>query len=506
MARLEKSLAASAIKPRDIARQHGGGSARVRGRHDGKANSMRCIIAGVLIILAGLPGMARADAIDDYVRGEMALRAIPGVAVAVLRHGRIERAQGYGIANIEHQVPVHPDTMFKSGAVGMQFTALAAMLLVEDGKLGLDESIARYLPQAPAAWKRVTIRQLLNHTSGLPATPAGEFRTDYSDDELLAILYKQDIGFTAGARWRFSYVDYVVLGFIIRKATGEYHGDLLNRRVFRPLGMTRARSIDEIAIVPDRAAGYERRDGALRNAEWVSPTANSTADGTLYLSLLDYAAWDAGLADHKLLSPTSWAEIARPAAIASGKTYPYGFGWYQQVQAGQAVWHHAGSWQGFRSAIVRYLGDGLTVVALANSDDADAEAIARHVAGLVEPKLALPPAAPIADTTPQRTQQALRLLDATARDAPDYAAFTGIAKLDITEMTAEYAGLVQPLGRLEAIAPFARATLGDDAVTVYRARYAKGVVEARVSIAPDGRIGDLRIAPVAGWDAPLIFP
>ncbi len=118
----------------------------------------------LLLSLTGLAGMARADAIDDYVRAEMTRQKIPGVALAVMRKGHIERVAGYGIANLEHQVPVHPDTLFKSGAVGMQFSAVLAMLLVEDGKLKLDESITHYLPQAPRSWSAVTIRQLLIHT------------------------------------------------------------------------------------------------------------------------------------------------------------------------------------------------------------------------------------------------------------------------------------------------------------------------------------------------------
>ncbi len=320
------------------------------------------------------------------------------------------------------------------------------------------------------------------------------------------ILYKQDINFAAGTRWRFSYVDYVVLGFIIRKVTGDYYGDLLTKRMFQPLGMTSAQPINELKLVPNRGAGYELRDGSLQNAEWVSPTANSTADGTLYLSALDYAAWDAGLAARKILKPESWAEIAKPATIASGKTYPYGFGWYQEAGAGQTIWRHGGSWQGFRSSIVRYLGDGLTVVALANSDNADAAAIARHVAGLADPRLALPPAAPIADTAPHVTERARRLLSAVVTGKADYADFAYVSKLDFTEMLAEYRGMIEPLGTLREVALFNRGQWGDDNGYVYRARYDRGSVEMRLSIAADGRIGGLEIAPITAWDTPLTLP
>src|SRR5688572_19363970 len=138
-----------------------------------------------VFLYAGVATGARADAIDDYVNAEIARYNVPGLALAIMRHGQLVRAQGYGFANLEHRVPVHPDTLFKSGAVGKQFTAVAVMFLVEDGKLRLDESVRKYLPDAPPTWAPITVRQLLNHTSGLPPYPDGEFRRDYTDDELL---------------------------------------------------------------------------------------------------------------------------------------------------------------------------------------------------------------------------------------------------------------------------------------------------------------------------------
>lgn len=459
------------------------------------------LLAGCL--LASMAGQVRADPIDDYVNAEIAREHIPGFALAIIRHGQIERARGYGMANLEHSVPVHPDTLFKTGAVGMQFTAAAVMLLVEDGKIGLDDRIVKYLPDAPRSWVSVTIRHLLNHTSGLPATPNGEFRTDYTDDQLLGIIYKQDVNFAPGTRWRFSYAEYIVLGFIARKVTGEYYADMLARRLFKPLGMQTARGIDEIAVVPNRADGYELRDGALRNAEWVSPTANSTADGSLYLSVLDFAAWDAGLHGRKILNPQSWAEIGQSAPLASGSVYPYGFGWFLGQGAGQQIWRHAGSWQGFRTFIIRYLSDEVTVVALANGDNADPARIAHHVAAMIDPKFAQPPAAPIEDHEPQRTVAARGLLDDVAAGRAAYRGFAYVSKLDFTEMMAEYRAMLSALGPLQQVALFAREKRGDDQLYVYRARYDKGVMDVTLSYAPNGRIGGLEMNPAESWTAPL---
>jgi CubicO group peptidase (beta-lactamase class C family) len=456
-----------------------------------------------VLLLAGFAGSLRADAIDDYINAEIARQNVPGLALAIMRHGQLVRAQGYGFANLEHHVPVHPDTLFKSGALGKQFTAVLAMLLVEEGRLGLDESVRKYLPEAPRSWAPITIRQLLNHTSGLPPYPDGEFRVDYTDEELLGIIYKQALNSPPGSRWGYSYTAYVVLGILITRVSGEFYADLLARRVFAPLGMQTARLIDELAIVPNRAAGYELRDGELRNAEWVSPTANSTADGSLYLSVLDYARWEAGLIDRGLLKAESWAEISRPAQLASGSTYPYGFGWFLEHSAGQDVWHHSGDWQGFKTAVVRYLGDELTVVALANGEGGDPARIVRHVAEMLDPTLAQPPGAPIEDREPQITERLERLLQRIADGTADDQDFAFVSEQDFAYMMAAYRAVLEPLGSLREVALFARKELGDDRVYRYRARYDGGLVEVNLSYALNGKIADLKLMPVGDWNAPI---
>ncbi|MEP7246603.1 MAG: serine hydrolase domain-containing protein [Gammaproteobacteria bacterium] len=456
-----------------------------------------------LLVFTGFAAGARADAIDDYINTEIARQHAPGLAIAIMQHGQMVRAQGYGFANLEHYVPVHPDTLFETGSVGMQFTALAVMLLVEDGKLRLDESIRKYLPEAPRTWAPITVRQLLNHTSGLPATPNGEFRTDYTDDQLLGILYKQELNFAAGSHWKFSYTDYVTLGFLIKRVSGEFYADLLARRVFAPLGMRTARLIDDRAIVPNRAAGYQLSDGELRNQEWVSPTANSTADGSLYLSVLDYARWDAGLIGRRFLKPESWAEIAQPARLASGRSYPYGFGWFLEHSAGQEVWRHSGSWQGFQSFVIRYLGDELTLVALANSESGDPTAIVRHVAGMLDPKFAQPPGAPIEDREPQVTAALKSLLQQMSEGKADYRAFAFVSKQEFAETMSANQKLLKSLGPLRELALFARKELGGDQVYRYRARYEGGLLEVNLSYAPNGGIAGLDFIPVSDWKAPV---
>jgi CubicO group peptidase (beta-lactamase class C family) len=456
-----------------------------------------------LLACAGFAGSVRADAIDDYINTQMARQHVPGLALAIMRHGQLVRAQGYGFANLEHHVPVHADTVFETGAVGMQFTAVAVMFLVEDGKIRLDESIRKYLPEAPASWAPISVRELLNHTSGLPTTPDGEFRRDYTDEELLRIIYHQPLNFPPGTHWSFSYTGYLTLGMVIKKVSGESYADLLARRAFAPLGMQTARLIDYLAVVPNRAAGYQLNDGELRNQEWVSSTANSTADGSLIFSVLDYARWDAGLFGRRLLKPQSWAEIARPALLASGRSYPYGFGWFIEHSAGQEVWRHSGSWQGFQSFVIHYLGDELTVMALANSDSGDPTTIVRHVAGMLDPKLAQRPGAPIEDHAPQVTDRLKDLLLRIADARADYRDFGFVSKAEFLERMSEARKTLESAGSLREIALFDRGELGDDQMYRYRARYERGMLEVNLGLAPDGRIAELDFSPVSDWNAPV---
>ena len=245
------------------------------------------LIAGPLAAQSALTAR-----IDSVVTVEMAKQKIPGVAIVVVRGSAIRMIKGYGEANVEHHVPVTPQTVFESGSVGKQFTATAVMLMVEDGKLALTDSITKFFPDAPASWKGITVRHLLTHTSGIPdyTTDAMDYRRDYTEDEIAHLAFALTPEFPPGSRWNYSNTGYVLLGIIIHKVSGKFYGDVLRDRVFQPLGMKTARIISEADIIPNRAAGYELVDGQLKNQEWVSPTLNTTADGSLYLSATDYAA------------------------------------------------------------------------------------------------------------------------------------------------------------------------------------------------------------------------
>ena len=358
-------------------------------------NMHRSVVKLVVIIQLLVTPCAAQEAVttkvDEFVAAEMGRQRIPGVSLVVLKEGKTILAKGYGFADVEHQVAVKPETVFQSGSVGKQFTATAVMMLVEEGKISLDDKISKYFTDAPASWKDITVRHLLTHTAGTTDYPRDfDFRRDYTEEDFYKRAAPIPLAFQPGEKWQYSNIGYAMLGILIGKVTGKFYGDFLQERIFRPLGMTTARIITEADIVPNRAAGYRLVKGELKNQEWVSPTINTTADGSLYLTALDMAKWDAALYTEKLLKRSSLEQMWTPVNLRDGKTHAYGFGWTLGGTRGRRVVEHGGAWQGFKSYIARYVDDQLTVVAFANLSQADCEKIVRGVAAIYHPALAPP--------------------------------------------------------------------------------------------------------------------
>lgn len=317
------------------------------------------------------------DPVDDIASAELARQKVPGMTLAIVRNGKPVKVAAYGLANVEHAVPARRETVYQSGSVGKQFTAAAVMLLANDGKIDLDASIRRYLPDAPLLWQPVTVRHLLTHMSGLAdwdeLTHSIE-RDDHTEDQLLAKLFTRSLAFTPGERFDYSNTGYVLLGILVSRVSGEFYGDLLRERIFVPLGMS-TRIISEADIVPHRAAGYRFVNGALKNQEWVSPSANSTADGSLYLTVDDLIRWDAALYTDHPLPKAARERMWTPATTSDGKPTGYGFGWTVDEVDGHRRVGHPGEWQGFSAVIDRYVDDRLTVIVLMNAERSDDPAV-----------------------------------------------------------------------------------------------------------------------------------
>lgn len=344
-------------------------------------------LAVCAILISVIPALAQSSAttaaVTEYVKAEMQRQHIPGLSFLVVKNGKTIRSEGFGLANVELQVPVKPETIFQSGSVGKQFTATAVMMLVEEGKVGLDDPLTKYFADAPATWKDVTVRELLSHTAGFGDYPKDfNFRKDWTEDEELKLVESIPLAYPPGTKWAYSNLGYVTLGILIHRVTGEFYGDFLQQRIFQPLGMTATHIISEADIVLNRSAGYRLVKGELKNQEWVSPLLNTTADGSLYFSAVDLAKWDAALYTDKLLKRSSLDLMWTPVKLKDGKPNKgnYGFGWFIEQRNGHRCIHHDGSWQGFETAIDRYVDDHFTVVVLANLADSEPGKISQHVA------------------------------------------------------------------------------------------------------------------------------
>lgn len=354
----------------------------------------------------------------------------PGAAVLVVRNGRVAFRQGYGVTDLRTKTKIDAHTNFRLASFTKQFTAACIMLLVRDGKLHYDDHLTDFFPEFPEYGKSITVRNLLNHTSGLPDygellmkqypnTPPEQV-PQILDAGVLKLLEQQTGGeFPAGTKWEYSNSGYAVLAMIVEKASGKPFGQFLHDRIFVPLKMTNTLAYEKGKNeVPHRAYGHTREDEAkpdeskkdeskkdgtkkdeMKKDEtkpgeiWQetdqSPTSAVLGDGGIYSSLDDLAKWDRAVRDHTLLSAaemqpalTPVEPTGGPAKFPDGTSVSYGFGWFLDPYRGHQRMSHDGGTIGFRTTIQRFPNDGLTIIVLANRTDVNPEALALKVADL----------------------------------------------------------------------------------------------------------------------------
>lgn len=389
---------------------------------------MKAILAATLLLFCAF-GPARADKVDDYAQAQMRQLHIPGLSVAVVREGRIAKSRGYGLADVELKVPATEDTVFEIGSLTKQFTATAILMLVEEGKVGLDDKMTKYFTGVPEAWSAVTVRHLLTHSSGIQNYLAAPGFPDIhhagsSHDEITALFFERlPLEFKPGETWSYSNSGYLLLGNIIEKVSWKSYWEFLDERIFNPLGMTATRSSEPKAIIPNRASGYEWRDNRLENRPHLAE--NAYAAGSIVSTVRDLAKWDAALSSGKLLQKSSFDAMWFPYKVGNGATAPfnYGFGWFVDTYHGRRVISHSGGTPGFSSVIYRFPDDRLTVILLTNHTDRVIDPLAFDIAGLYVPTLARPKTAG-ADPGAEKSRQLKEALSGLFAGKPDPALFT----------------------------------------------------------------------------------
>jgi CubicO group peptidase (beta-lactamase class C family) len=334
----------------------------------------------VVVFLLAAPLAALGDPADDFLRAELKRQRIPGLSLVVLRDGEVIKEAGYGLADRKLEIAATPDTVYKIASASKQFIATGIMLLVQEGRIGLDDPLTRFLDGAPAAWNAITIRHLLTHTAGLiRESPGFDPLKVQSDAEVLRSAYAVPLRFAPGQKWEYSNTGYFALAEIIRRVSGQPWGDFLADRIFKPLAMqsTRTTPTTTTEKIARYAQGYVDND-TLRDAPpWVA----LRPSGAFLSTVRDLAKWDAALRTESILTASTRRQMWTPVALNDGATYPYGFGWMMATVRGHRLVHHPGGMPGFRSDIARFVDDGVTIIVLMNLDDVD---IDRIIDGLAE--------------------------------------------------------------------------------------------------------------------------
>jgi CubicO group peptidase (beta-lactamase class C family) len=349
--------------------------ARIQGCH--AARALLCALS-LLVAACNRQADTPARKVDALLR--LYQGPVPGAAVTVLHDGRTVLARGYGFADLEHTVPVTPATDFRLASMTKQFTAAAVLLLVQDGRLSLDDPIGKWLPTLPAKAGAATIRQLLTHTGGLidyeDLIPAGTTQQLHDADVLRLLQTEDRTYFTPGSRYRYSDSGYSLLSLIVAKASGHGFADFLRARIFLPLDMHDTLAHEEgVSTIPRRAFGYSLDGGVWQRTDQ-SLTSAVLGDGGVYSSVADLAKWDAALYGTRLLSAASLASAFAPQTATDDASVKYGFGWRI---TGTSVWH-SGETLGFRNVIVRWPARHFTVIVLTNRNDPEPYTLALAIA------------------------------------------------------------------------------------------------------------------------------
>jgi CubicO group peptidase (beta-lactamase class C family) len=344
------------------------------------------VIAAQFATIEAQPARSAApggDAADRFVAAEMARKHIPGVSLAVVRSGKVIKAQGYGLADLEHEIPVTPETVFKIGSVSKQFLATGIMLLAQDGRLSVDDPIAKHLDGVPESWRQITLRHLLTHTSGLLREgPAFDPLKVQPDINVIRSAFAAPLEFPTGSKYQYCNVCYFSLAEIIARVSGKPWEVFLSERVFTPTGMSATRTTTTTALVARRARGYTwRTDRYVNAAEFLAVRPS----GAFLSTVVDLAKWDAALYEDRILTKSSREAMWKPAQLTGGATSGYGFGWQLGSLDGHRRVHHGGSLPGFRAEMARFPDDGLTVIVLTNADSAVPGEIVAGVARIYLP-------------------------------------------------------------------------------------------------------------------------
>jgi D-alanyl-D-alanine carboxypeptidase len=455
-------------------------------------------LAFAALLLPCFHAAVTADTVDDYVTAQMQKRHIPGLSLAVVKDGKVVKMRGYGLASVELGVPATEESVYQLASLTKSFTATAVMMLVEEGKLKLDDRVSQHLGGLPENWSGITIRHLLTHTSGLAGDPIpwsmDTVNKYYPQDEYLKLIVNAPLQFAPGTRYSYANSDYFLLAVIIEKVGGKPYGEFLSERIFKPLGMTATRVNDPWEVVKGRVNAYGW-DNRLVAPLQINPS-QGVGSGNLLSSVADLVKFDAALRAGRLLKKSTLEQMWTPAKLTSGEEIGYGLGWTIFNFRGHKIVGHSGNTIGFASQLSLY-DDGTTVILLCNmfrGDDAPFK-LSFRLAGFFIPDFAIPARA-VEDADPQFTQRLRQLLSGIQEGKVDATVFApklrGVFSQDVlNRMKQEY----EQFGPLKSLSLLERRADGANWVDMYRATFEKRSLFYYLKVTKEGQIDDFGKEP-----------
>lgn len=320
---------------------------------------------------------------DEYLNHELKVERFMG-SVLVAKSNNIVFIKGYGLANREHEIPNRPHTKFRIGSITKQFTAICILKLQEEGKLNLNDPVSKFVENSPEHWSKVTIRHLLNHSSGIPSyTGLPDYlsfsRFHWPPEKIIKRFIDKPLEFGPGEGSKYSNSNYFLLGYIVQKSSGMRYEDYLDATVFKPLGMINSGYDHFERILPHRATGYSHNGTGWKNAAYVD-TSVPFAAGALYSTVEDFFLWYQCWREQNILSESSWKAMTTPSTNTRRSG---GFGIFVLEQFGYKVFEHGGLVNGFRSFMSWCPDADLFICAFGNTDSARSDAVVKNLAAIV---------------------------------------------------------------------------------------------------------------------------
>jgi D-alanyl-D-alanine carboxypeptidase len=330
---------------------------------------------------------AEASEIESYVTAQMQRQRVPGLSMAIVRSKNVIYSKAFGAANLELNAPATTSSVFKIGSTSKPFIAIAIMMLVEEGKLSLDDDITKYFNKTPSSWSGINLRHLLSHTSGFPRElPGWTSYGDFSEEDFVAMIEKTEPTTKPGERYSYSNAGYFTLAAILTKVSGKPWPDFLKSRIIDPIGMKSTRTTTWRELVPNRASGYLWRDDQWVNEGYILTVRPS---GALMSTAEDLARWDIALRGGKVLKPQTLNAMFAPTRLASGALSAYGLGWELSEFRGRRLIAANGDILGFQAAFIHDIDDDVTIIVLINCACGNDDTIAKGALVKLLPELAV---------------------------------------------------------------------------------------------------------------------